>query len=64
MRTNNPGSFYGSFCEGYGHFGVSEELCGETVEKVTISSSSRAIFIMRFIFTFMNIIRPTYPLFL
>ena len=45
--TNNPGSFYGSFCEGYGHFWsllgkISEELSGETVEKVTKSRSSEA----------------------
>ena len=35
---------------------ISEELCGETVEKVTISSSSRDLIIMRFIVTFINII--------
>ena len=47
MRTNNPGSFYGSFCEGYEHFWsllekISEELSGETVEKVTRSRLSKA----------------------
>ena len=35
----------------------------ETVEKVTISSSSREL-ILRIMVTFVNIIRPTYPLFL
>ena len=46
MRTNNPGSFYGSFCKATDTFEsllgkISENLSGETVEKVTISSSSK-----------------------
>ena len=45
MRKNNPGSLYGSFCEGYGQFwllqGKMSELSGETVEKVTKSRSSK-----------------------
>ena len=47
MRTKNPGSFYSSFCEGYGDFWsllgkIFEELSGETVEQVTKSRSSEA----------------------
>ena len=46
-RTNNPGSFYGSFCEGYGHFWslqgkISEDFSGQTVENVTKLRSSKA----------------------
>ena len=45
-EENNPGSLYGSFCEGYGLFWlllgkISEELSGETLEKVTKSRSSK-----------------------
>ena len=79
-RKNNPGSLYGSFCEGYGHFWlllgkISKELSSETVEKVTKSRSSKTNLachelIMRFIvkyiyiYIYMNIFRPTDPLFL
>ena len=48
MRKNNPGSLYGSFCEGYGCFWlllgkISEELSGETLEKVTSRDQARRI---------------------
>ena len=46
MRKNNPGSLYGTFCEGSGCFWlllgkISEELSGETLEKVTKLRSSK-----------------------
>ena len=73
MRKHNPGSFYGSFCEGYRHFWlilgkISEELSGETVEKVTKSKMKShmvlwVVELMRFIVTYMNMFRPTDPLF-
>ena len=45
-QLNNPGFLYSSFCEGDEHFWlllgkISEELSGETVEKVTKSRSSK-----------------------
>ena len=47
LNDPRPGSFYGSFCEGYGQFWsllgkILEELSSETVEKVTKSRLSEA----------------------
>ena len=73
---NNPGSFYSSFCKGYGHcrslwVKISEELSAETAEKVTKLRSSEpdshvdslyCLLIHELIMRF--IVRPTNPLFL